>query len=381
MAEPDQILSVALERASKDINKPIVTNDEVRYKIEQVCREPRNRACARFLIACALAKIHQPNIDPRKPYTEIGDEDAFSGRSYDENYISSLIRENNLPLNTTTAFLTPTFRNIGETLTIDVKLIGKPRHTYELTLQLLDDIYQGRVSAEDFLAEVLRFLVLIREEKRKRIEILLSGLKSENETTLSSEEIVSLIKQHLSCKNSSRLPVLIVAAAYESVKEKLRERALPLERHQAADKQTHSFGDVEICLENDDQVVTVYEMKKKCVTIGDIESALEKILSASRKIHNYIFITTETIQEDVRGYALDCYEKTGGTEIAILDCIGFLRHFLHIFHRSRTEFLNAYQNLVLSEPESAVSQALKEAFLALRQAAEDRGAEDEGLET
>jgi DNA adenine methylase len=34
------------------------------------------------------------------------------------------------------------------------------------------------------------------------------------------------------------------------------------------------------------------------------------------------------------------------------------------------EFLNNYQALLLVEPESAVSQPLKEAFLALRQAAE-----------
>jgi hypothetical protein len=376
MAEPDQILSDALERASKDINKPIVTNDEIRFKIEQVCREPRNRACARFLMACALARIHQSTADPRKPYTEIGSEDAFSGRSYDEKYISRLIYENHLPLNPTTAFLTPAFRNLNKPLTVDVKLNGEPPHTYEMTLQLLDEIYQGRVSAEDLLTEVLRFLVLIREERKKRIEILLDGLKPENKLTLSSEEIVSLIEQHLKCKNSSRLPVLIAAAAYQSVKDKLKEEVLPLASHQAADKQTRSFGDVEICLENEDQVVTVYEMKRKCVTIDDIDSACVKISSASRKINNYIFITTETIEDDVRLYALSCYERTEGTEIAILDCIGFLRHFLHIFHRSRARFLDTYQDLVLSEPESAVSQALKEAFLALRQAAEDRGSED-----
>ena len=55
---------------------------------------------------------------------------------------------------------------------------------------------------------------------------------------------------------------------------------------------------------------------------------------------------------------------------AILDCIGFLRHFLHLFHRLRTDFLDAYQELVLAQPESGVNQALKEAFLALRKAAQ-----------
>jgi hypothetical protein len=67
---------------------------------------------------------------------------------------------------------------------------------------------------------------------------------------------------------------------------------------------------------------------------------------------------------------LKFYEETGGTEIAILDCLGFTRHFLHLFHRIRTDFLNAYQEMVMAEPDSAVSQTLKEAFLVLRQAAE-----------
>ncbi len=72
----------------------------------------------------------------------------------------------------------------------------------------------------------------------------------------------------------------------------------------------------------------------------------------------------------MNAYAASLYEKTAGVEIVILDCIGFLRHFLHLFHRLRMEFLEEYQKLALSEPESAVSQPLKEAFLALRQAVE-----------
>jgi DNA adenine methylase len=53
-----------------------------------------------------------------------------------------------------------------------------------------------------------------------------------------------------------------------------------------------------------------------------------------------------------------------------LDCIGFIRHFLHLFHRLRAEYVEAYQTLLLAEPESAVPQPLKEAFLSLRHVAE-----------
>jgi DNA adenine methylase len=249
-------------------------------------------------------------------------------------------------------------------------LVGRPRQVYKTTLQLLDDVYQKKVTAEDLLTEIVRILLLMREEKQRRINTLLHGLSSEDTLPLSSEEIVNLIEQHLKCKNSSRLPVLIVAAAYISVAEKLREHILPLQSHNAADKQTGSLGDVEVCLENDNHVVTVYEMKMKRVTVDDIDRTLQKITSATNRIHNYIFITTDVISDDVKSYAAECYERTGGTEIAVLDCIGFLRHFLHFFHRSRAKFLDSYQSLVLNEPDSAVSQPLKEAFLALRRAAE-----------
>lgn len=46
---------------------------------------------------------------------------------------------------------------------------------------------------------------------------------------------------------------------------------------------------------------------------------------------------------------------------------------LHLFYRLRMSFLEAYQELVLVEPGSTVSQPLKEAFLAMRQAAEGHG--------
>jgi DNA adenine methylase len=161
----------------------------------------------------------------------------------------------------------------------------------------------------------------------------------------------------------------IVAAAYRAASEKLGEKILRLHAHTAADKQTGALGDVEITLLGDDKVVTTYEMKAKPVTTGDIDIAIQKIASCV-EVQNYIFVTTAPIDPAVREYANQQYRELGGVEIAVLDCIGFLRHFLHLFHRIRASFLDAYQELVLSEPESAVNQALKEAFLALRRAAQ-----------
>lgn len=127
---------------------------------------------------------------------------------------------------------------------------------------------------------------------------------------------------------------------------------------------------MEITLVDDEKVITSYEIKTRRVTLADIDRALQKINNTGKRVDNYIFITTDVIEEGIREYASSMYERTGGIEIVVLDCISFVRHFLHLFHRLRSQFLSAYQQLVLREPDSAVSQPLKEAFLALRQAAE-----------
>lgn len=237
----------------------------------------------------------------------------------------------------------------------------------------VDDVYQGKLTADELLTETVRWLLIVRDEKLQRMSSLLAGLKAaKGETSLPAEGIVNLIEQHLKLKNSSRLPVLVVAAAYEAASTYLGEQLQPLQGHNAADKQTGSLGDLEITLIDEQQVVTSYEMKTRKVTKNDIDHAIDKVIQSNPLIQNYIFITTEVIDQEVVTYAYGIYEKTG-VEMVVLDCIGFLRHFLHLFYRLRMRFLEAYQELLLVEPESAVNQPLKEAFLALRQAAETQG--------
>lgn len=371
MPTPEEFLDHVLARAIAHPETPLVADEQIRGRIEYVARCEGNRAGVRLLMACLLAKMHQPHVDPRQPYTEIGGNECFSGRTYDERYLTGFIDAHKLPCNSTTAFLTPALRNIDRPLTTNVTIVGRPAQVYQETLQILADVAERRASAEDVLTDTIRSLIAMRDEKAARMATLLAGMKPEEGTLpLSSEEIVTLLAQHLACKNSSRLPVLVVAAAYHAASGHLGEYARPLESHNAADEQTGAVGDVEICLTNDDRIVTAYEMKMKRVTADDMNRALQKIGMSNIRIDSYIFITTDAIDPLVMEYATSLYEKTSGTEIAILDCLSFLRHFLHLFHRLRIVFLNAYQDLLLAEPDSAVRQPLKEAFLSLRRAAE-----------
>lgn len=370
MSNPQNILEQFYSTVAKNKAKTFLNSDGLREKVEFICRCNANKAPIRFLMSCLLAKIDKPKVDIRKPYTEIKGKDNYSGRFYDEQFVESFVHKYKLPCNPTTAYLTPAFRNINRVLIPGLKMEGRPKEVYTFMLQILDAVHKEEETPENVLQEIIRFLLIVKDEDEKRMQQLIAELKqTEDFLPLSSEEIVTLLSQHLACKNSSRLPVLIIAAAYETVKEKIGEKYLSLQAHNAADKQTGSMGDVEVTLINDDNVVSCYEMKDKRVTQNDIDHALQKLSKSKRKIDNYIFITTDIIEPEISDYTKTFYDKTG-IEFAVLDCLGFIRHYLHFFHRVRNYFLNIYQDLVLKEPTSSVSQPLKEAFLALRRAAE-----------
>lgn len=369
-----EILEGAYKDAESQLLNSFVDNSEIRERIAYPVLCPSTRAGARFLLAATLAKVRQPKVDIRKPFIQAYPDnekvDAYPGRHYDERYIFDFITRHKLPCSRTTSFLTPAFRTKNIVLDLNQKLRGRPTQLYEYILEILDAIHSGKVSADAVLRELIRVLILERNERAERLQGLKQSLQEQSvELALSSEETVKLIEQHLALKNTARLPVLVVAAAYTAAAEKLGESVLRLNPHTAADKQTGALGDVEITIANDDKVVTTYEMKDKSVTIGDIDIAIQKIADGA-DVQNYIFVTTQQIDPVVREYAAKQYKELGGVEIAILDCVGFLRHFLHLFHRLRSNFLNAYQEFVLSQPESGVNQALKEAFLALRKVAE-----------
>ena len=246
---------------------------------------------------------------------------------------------------------------------------GRPPRLYADVFKLLEDVAKGKADAKGVLVDTLRHLITMRNEQSQRMDSLLGSItKTSGILPPSSEAIATLLAQHLSCKNSARLPVLGIAAAYNAVSELIGERASPLKGHNSADVQTGATGDIEVCLVNDDSLVTIYEMKRKPVIRGDIDHAVTKIVGSEANIDNYIIITTESISEEVAEHARAMYDATDGTEIVVLDYLGFVRHFLHFFCRYRGDFLDAYQTLVLAEPASAVPQSLKEAFLALRSA-------------
>ena len=357
-------------------NKVIASDDEKQFftetsllaNLESVCKCETNKAPIRYLISALLAKIDNAEIDTRQPYPKLG-EQSFPGRYIDETFVQPFIHKYALPCNDTTAFLTPAFRTIETAITKSSFDKCRPSYVYYDMMEILDYVEAHPTQAKSILCQTIRELLATKAANEGKMQKMIDSLQDNKKHELSSEAITTLLTQHLQCRGSSRLPVLMITAAYQSVQNLTKEQNKPLLAHNAADKQTGAIGDVEIILEDDDKTVTCYEMKKKQVTTDDIFVCVEKICKLETKPDNYIIITTDAITKEVKELAYSYYDKIG-VEIAVLDCLGFINHFLHFFHRYRTMFLDKYQALVLKEPTSAVSQPLKEAFLSLRKVAE-----------
>lgn len=241
MPTPKQILEQAMEQARSSVN-PLIHEESIYTRLEFICEESLNRSGTRVLLACTLAKIHRPDIDIRKPYKAIRDSDTYSGRYYDEQFVTAFINAHGLPINNTTAWLTPAWRNNKIVLSRDVDLVGKPRRMYRDTINLLNDVYEEKITANQLLTETIRQLIGIRNRHDTQLASLLNELRKTNQTNmipLSGEDVITIIEQHLKSKNASRLPVLVVAAIYRAAQAHLQERILPLKSHTAADKQTH----------------------------------------------------------------------------------------------------------------------------------------------
>jgi hypothetical protein len=189
-------------------------------------------------------------------------------------------------------------------------------------------------------------------------------IEQEKIVSLSAGLVFGFIQNLLRCPGSGRLQQLAVAAMFQIIG---RDSGRARKFISASPVQPLSVPLIEC--DDPDRGVSVYCRSSGVITRTAIEPMLARLLTSVERPSHVVWVTADPIDPMVLEYAAGVYERTGGIEFAVLDCLEFVRHFLHLFHRHRTAFLDAYQSLVLREPDSAVSFALKKAFLVLREAA------------
>lgn len=140
---PEEILLSVFNNATAAPHSQAVSDQAIRRNLEYVSKCISNRAGIRLLMSCLLAKVHKPQVDPRKPYTEINTDDCFSGRTYDERYLTHFINENQLPCNVTTG--ESTMNLVRPTTCADITLFKGSMSYLMHAIGAVDIFYNGAI--------------------------------------------------------------------------------------------------------------------------------------------------------------------------------------------------------------------------------------------
>ena len=180
----------------------------------------------------------------------------------------------------------------------------------------------------------------------------------------SASVVLGFVENVLRGPRAGRLKELAIAAAFQII----ASNSQPVE-WVVVESENQLCPGTQFETDDPNRGKEVYRQVAIAITGAVIDEAVTSATRGSNSPAHITIVTTDAIDPAVREHAAGVYQKTGGIEFAILDCLGFVRHFLYLFHRHRVAFLDAYQALVLNEPESAANFAFKQIFLALLQAA------------
>lgn len=322
----------------------------VQEEIEFLSRNiQNNKAVVSVLITCVLEKEINQQVDCRKHQSGITG--GFSGRSLDTRCVTPFLKEKDLPHMAESGWLT---RSLEQPHAYTLDYPGKIRGdgVKPAFLKILDELEKGTVSSESVLVSL--FFALL-EGQSKELKEYVSPFSEEQKNKINSTQIFNIIKEHINSSTeagSSKLPVLLLYAILTISKKehkKLEQKKIcPLKSHTASDKNSQSFGDIEI-VTTDNKLTEVFEVKhNKTISIEMIKDCFTKI--SNKSIDCYTIMTTGKIDTDLHPY-INQIKITSGHSFLIFNIFDYLSSFLTTISNP-VELLEVYADLVMKDKES-----------------------------
>jgi len=160
----------------------------------------------------------------------------------------------------------------------------------ETFLNILDDIENGKHTANNYLIAFFVALINLSKKDEKIFEIA----KNQNirKEALNINIIIEMLEKHFLDKLSSRLPVIAVYSIYEVLMPLLsrykNKQLVDLAVHTSSDK--HSFGDIEI-YDKSNLPFEIVEIKHNIPITKDLIFDIAK-KTENTKINRYYILTT-----------------------------------------------------------------------------------------
>lgn len=300
-------------------------------------------------------KFLHPNQDIRLHQEHFPN--GFSGRGFDTNYVTPVLKKLGLPAMAESGWLT---RSLEQPYPYDLKYNGSMRYLKNEFLTTIDYIEKN----PDKALNTLRILLNTVDRVAKENIIKITPLA--NPENLTIENIVNALKEHFLCKygthNGAKLPVLAFYAIYLSlIKEVKRYESCylaPLSSLTACDKTNKTSGDIEIF--KGDKVFETIEIKlDKKITSQIIRVVESKIYKWNPQRYYVLSVlgVEEQDKDDINEIVLNVL-NTHGCQIIINGLIQTIKYYLRLI-TDLGEFVKNYSKAVESDKELQKVHKLK----------------------
>jgi len=257
------------------------------------------------LVGCTIARIQDNTINIRLPYIKQG-ANAYNGRSLDEAAVNPFLQSHRVP-SSKGPFLSALRRGIqfDEGTTRGLRDVN----AYRAFLALLT--YLEATTTRHSLNQFLRYLLYRFAKLREAADIRLSRLQR-----VSLEQYDSLIASLLATPSGGRLPVMVVVAAFRSIKEYYNlSWIIDHQEINVADSQTGVGGDITITSEG--KIVLAVEITERPLDRARVISTFNTKI-APHGIEDYLFfVRPEALAGDARRQARQYFAQ--GHEVNFIE--------------------------------------------------------------
>jgi hypothetical protein len=266
--------------------------------------QSRTQSNREALLGCILVRILDKSVDIHKPYVDQAS-NAYSGRTLDERVVNPFLHNKRIP-SSKGPFLA-VFRR-GVDFTMDTRPGISDKDAFDAFLVLIENI-----EGEDDDRELINFLhyLLYRFLKlREKSEIPLLHLQR-----ISLEQYDNLITGLLETQSGGRFPVLLIKAAFMTLKTIYRlSWKIEVTGINVADKASGKIGDLTI--RDEGRILLGAEITERTVGKDRLISIFTTKIGP-QSIEDYLFFIRADVDDEVKAQARQYFSQ--GHEVNFLE--------------------------------------------------------------
>lgn len=285
-----------------------------------------------------LAKLQNPSVDLRLPYTSHG-ANSYNGRTLDTRVVNPFLNQNRFPAGKSPylAVFRRQFRFIPEN-----REQLRDKDGYDNLLNCLD--YLQSCATDEQVRQALVYVIWKFIRLRETSELALSRLRR-----ISLTQYDRLIERLIATKSGGRLPVFLIQATLHALNQRFALGwTIDVQGINVADRSAGAPGDVVV--RRGAEVVLAAEVTEREVDQNRVVTTFNTKV-APHALEDYIFFVTRNIQPDAALRQMQAYFAQGH-EISFVEIRGWMAQVLVLLGKTGREHFNAALFDLLTAPDT-----------------------------